>query len=194
MAIETCPERSTARRNTEAYHALVTANIDLLQQALALVNQIDDATFSTSPGGLAPHRAGSHLRHVLEFYECLLVGLPLSRIDYDARNRDETLERSRQAAAAKISSIIFRLEELSWLPENSNLAVRVEDADEDVYLSSSTGRELQALSSHTIHHFALIAVTLRLHGFEVDPAFGMSPSTLRYQRGNSGRVSTESSR
>jgi len=40
---------------------------------------------------------------------------------------------------------------------------------------------LQALSSHTIHHFALIAVTLRLHGIQVDPNFGMSPSTLRYR-------------
>jgi hypothetical protein len=48
---------------------------------------------------------------------------------------------------------------------------------------SSVRRELQALSSHTIHHFALMAVTLRAHGLEVDPAFGMSPSTLRYQAG-----------
>jgi hypothetical protein len=57
----------------------------------------------------------------------------------------------------------------------------MENADEDVYLISSIGRELQALSSHTIHHFALIAITLRLHGFDVDQDFGMSPSTLRYQ-------------
>ena len=41
-------------------------------------------------------------------------------------------------------------------------------------------RELQVLSSHTVHHFALIAVTLRMHGVEMDPDFGMAPSTLRY--------------
>jgi len=39
---------------------------------------------------------------------------------------------------------------------------------------------LQVLSSHTVHHFALIAMTLRLHGVEMEPGFGMAPSTLRY--------------
>jgi hypothetical protein len=60
----------------------------------------------------------------------------------------------------------------------------MENADpttvQDPYLCSSVSRELQALSSHTIHHFALIAITLRVHGFDVDPEFGMSPSTLRF--------------
>ena len=63
--------------------------------------------------------------------------------------------------------------------------VRMENAEaskvESPYLRSSLSRELQTLSSHTIHHFALIAITLRVHGFEVDPDFGMSPSTLRFQ-------------
>ena len=48
------------------------------------------------------------------------------------------------------------------------------------FLISSVGRELQVLSSHTIHHFALMAMTLRVLGVPVDPDFGMAPSTLRY--------------
>ena len=50
----------------------------------------------------------------------------------------------------------------------------------DSYMESSVSRELQVLSSHTIHHFALIAITLRMHGVELDSDFGMAPSTLRY--------------
>jgi hypothetical protein len=50
---------------------------------------------------------------------------------------------------------------------------------------SSTGRELQTLSSHTIHHFALIAMTLRVLGHKVDRDFGMAPSTLRYMSSRS---------
>jgi len=42
-------------------------------------------------------------------------------------------------------------------------------------------RELMTLSSHTIHHFALIATTLRGHGVQVDANFGVAPSTLSYQ-------------
>ena len=168
MARETCKE-------------LVQVNIGWLRQALALVGQMDDETFSTSPAGLAPHRVGSHLRHVLEFYQCFLDGLATSRIDYDARKRDESIEHRRQSATISIRSIVSRLEEVSSFEEDWKLAVRLENANEDVYLTSSVGRELQALSSHTIHHFALIAITLRVHGLEVDPDFGMSPSTLRYQ-------------
>lgn len=169
MTMETCSE-------------LIAANVDLLQQAASLVRSLDDTTFSTSPKGLEPHRVGSHLRHVLEFYDCFLEGLKASSgIDYDARKHDETLEQNRHAAGLKISSIMRRLQEAPSLPEYLTLAVRVEGSQADTWLLSSIGRELQALSSHTIHHFALIAVTLWLHGVEVEPDFGMSPSTLRFR-------------
>lgn len=170
-----------AQNTTTAITELISTNVAWLKQALSLVQQLDDARFSSSPPGLAPHRVGSHLRHVLEFYQCFFDGLATSRIDYDARKRDESIERGRQSAVASIYSIISLLEEVSSFDENWALAVRMENADEDVYLSSSVGRELQALSSHTVHHFALIAITLRVQGIEVDPDFGMSPSTLRYQ-------------
>lgn len=160
---------------------LIDANVAWLRQALTLLEEMDDAVFATSPKGLAPHRVGSHLRHVLEFYECFLEGLESRRVDYDRRKRDETIENSRHAAAQKISWLIRRLQDCVSRTKDAALAVRMENADADVYLTSSIGRELQALSSHTIHHFALIAVTMKFHGIEVDPAFGMSPSTLRYQ-------------
>ena len=166
MPIDTCNE-------------LLGANIGWLRQALSLLGQVDEVTFSSSPGGLAPHRVGGHLRHVLEFYECFLQGLSSGRVDYDSRRRDETTESSRHSAAAKICMILRRLEGFSSLAEDRRLEVRMEGAD--VYLRSSVGRELQALSSHTIHHFALIAITLRLHGVQVDPDLGMSPSTLNYR-------------
>jgi hypothetical protein len=168
----------TAEMPNETCTELIASNIGWLQQGLSLLGHIDEATFVNSPQGLAPHRVGSHLRHVLEFYECFLDGLDASQIDYDARKRDDLIERSRHVAAAKICTILRRLEALTFL-EDHMLQVRVENGDG--YLASSVGRELQALSSHTIHHFALIAVTLRLHGIQVDPSFGMSPSTLRYR-------------
>jgi hypothetical protein len=60
----------------------------------------------------------------------------------------------------------------------------MEDAEasdvRECFMESSISRELQVLSSHTVHHFALIAMTLRMHGVEMDADFGMAPSTLRY--------------
>jgi hypothetical protein len=162
---------------------LIAINVGWLRQALSLLDEMSDATFATSPRELAPQLVGGHFRHVLEFYECFLDGLESSRVDYDARKRDEAVEQSRWAAAARIRSLIGRLEGAPL--HDSPLEVRMENSVDDIFLHSSIGRELQALSSHTIHHFALIAMLLRLHGFEVDPSFGMSPSTLQYQAARS---------
>jgi len=89
---------------------LIEANVIWLRQAQELLEQISDSTYTASPQAIAPHRVGSHVRHILEFYECFLHGLESSHIDYDARKRDVTIETSRQTALAKIGSIIHTLE------------------------------------------------------------------------------------
>jgi hypothetical protein len=164
---------------------LIETNLTWLRQASALLAQIDDRSYADSPRGMAPHRVGGHLRHILEFYQCFLDGLESAEIDYDARRRDELVERSRPAAALRIREIIRRFETMPEVQWDFAVQAKIEDADEPLsapLMFSSVSRELQVLSSHTIHHFALIAMTLRLHGVQVDPDFGMAPSTLRYQQ------------
>jgi hypothetical protein len=179
--------------NAPSGSELIDANIALLQQALSLLARVDQERYSRSPSALAPHRMGSHLRHVMEFYECFLDGLATSQIDYDARKHDPSIESDRNKAADQISLIIFRLQAASWVPSDRAVAVRMDNCARDIYVNSSVGRELQALTSHTIHHFALIAVALRLHGVELEHSFGMSPSTLRFQSATPGTPSAEAS-
>jgi hypothetical protein len=163
--------------------SLIRVNVLWLEQAIDLLAAIDDLQFSEVPPGFAPHKASGHLRHILEFYECFLAGLAVGRIDYDSRKRDLSIESSRLAATARVRLIISRLCEIPG--DDCAIRVNVEDTEsiglESAMLSSSVGRELQTLSSHTIHHFALIAMTLRANGVRLDPRFGMAPSTLRYQ-------------
>lgn len=61
------------------------------------MERIDDAAFATSPACMEPHRAGAHLRHVVEFYQAFLEGARCCYIDYDARRRNVEIERSRAA-------------------------------------------------------------------------------------------------
>jgi uncharacterized damage-inducible protein DinB len=159
--------------------ALIEMNERWLFQGIALVARLDDASYSQAPAGLAPHRAGAHLRHILDFYDSFLNGLDTGRIDYDARSRCERTATVRAVAIERMHRIIGRLRLLRL---DRELLVRIEDADPaaEGWVSSSLTRELQMLSSHTIHHFALIAMTLRAHGVSLDPAFGMAPSTLRH--------------
>ena len=157
---------------------LVRTNLAWLEQALGLISDLDDRTFVTL-------RVGSHLRHIVEFYECFLDGVRSGQIDYDARRRDEHVERSRSAAGEKIRTLGERLRTTRELSGDPAIFVRMEDVNagefQDPCLLSSIARELQALSSHTIHHFALIAMALKQNGFAVDPNFGVAPSTLRFR-------------
>lgn len=169
----------------ERQEYLIGVNIAWLCQAQALLDRISDANYTASPSGLTPHKAGGHLRHILEFYECFLDGLAKGRIDYDARKRDLSVETSRRAAQARIHSLIHRLATEPTLRVDSLVSIHIEDSAgsriSEPFLVSSVGRELQVLSSHSIHHFALIGMTLRALGVQVNPDFGMAPSTLRYR-------------
>jgi hypothetical protein len=167
-------------------HPLLQTNRCWLQQALDLLKNLDDAAYASSPQGLEPHRAGGHLRHIIEFYECFLLGMQRGYIDYDARARDLRVETNRAVAMVRIHQLLSRLTELERLECDARLWVKAEASDANgvlgKFLASSVGRELQVLSSHTVHHFALMAVTLRALGASVPKDFGVAPSTLRHRQ------------
>ena len=157
--------------------------IELLEQGRDLLGQIGDAVFSQSLPPAFPSGVGSHIRHCLDFYACFLRGLDSRRIDYDRRERDESIATDRKAAIAKLDGLVRQMKGLAIADEGLPVWVRLEDASSDPQWSrSSVGRELQSLKSHTVHHYALIAALLRLHGIEPGEEFGVSISTLRNRR------------
>src|SRR5258708_7362322 len=122
---------SVAKMSNDLSHRqdlLIENNVHLLHQAQRLLEPISDRIYAESPFGLAPHRAGSHLRHVLEFYECFLDGMETGHIDYDARKRDEVIASDRIAAIARIRSIVDRLRDCPTLRGDMLIWVRAEDA------------------------------------------------------------------
>lgn len=157
--------------------------IEVLKQGRDLLGQIDDQTFLRAIPPMFAYGIGSHIRHCLDFFGCFLGGLAACRIDYDSRERDEALEKDRLAAMQKTENIIQQMGGLSIASEQLMVSVRLEDAaDSQQWSHSSIARELQSLKSHTIHHYALIAVLLRLQGIEPPEEFGISTATLRQRR------------
>jgi hypothetical protein len=114
-----------------------------------------------------------------EHYLSFLHGTETGEIDYEARARDPLIESDPRYAAAQLEAIGERLERLQ---ANRELRVRAECAPPDVttWGGSSVVRELEFLLSHTVHHYALIAVICQLGGHTLPKDFGMAPSTLRY--------------
>lgn len=153
-------------------------DVELLRQALALIEEagpeLYGATSGLSPGG----SVGSHVRHCIDFYRCLLDGLPGGRVDYGKRRRDPAEERELEVATAAIRSIIAELAALGDGDRERSLEVR----EEAPYARSTVARELQFLASHTLHHVALATVILRAVGFSPAPELGVAPATLRHRR------------
>jgi len=166
----------------------VDGNVSLLREGLALIEGLDPDLYARREERIRSSGIGVHFRHVLDFYDGFLGGLrrgaendATPRVDYDLRRRDPLTERDPQRAIARTREITERLAAPALREdEQAPLLVR-QNADEGGPWSGSTvGRELQALLSHTVHHFALIAVILRLNGVEPGAGFGVAPSTTRY--------------
>ncbi len=157
-------------------------NRHLLEQGLALLAQLDDALYANPRGSWTP--VGAQYRHVLDHYFCFFEGLATGRVDYDARTRDERLERSRAEAEVATRGILSALQQLAARADAPLLVQMNSGAPEDGpdWRESSAGRELQFLCSHTVHHYALIKLLLQGAGMDLGPEFGVAPSTLTYQR------------
>ena len=166
--------------------ALAENNIGYLQQSVALLERIDDATYTRGNPATFSSGFGPHLRHCLDHYERFLDGLPTHRIDYDARDRDPRTETDRLIALERIRAIIAGLRRIAPSQRDTPVEIKMDCGDETKteswWTRSTVSRELQFLVSHTVHHYALIAFILRTHGIDTGSEFGVAPSTLRYQK------------
>jgi uncharacterized damage-inducible protein DinB len=152
-------------------------NIQILLQAKELLRQSDDNAYTQPMPGLFDYTIGAQLRHCLDAWQCFFKGLTYGRIDYDQRERNPKIETSREEAIACLNTTTHRLSSL--VPDENQLVLECRH-DSSVWALSSLERELQFLLSHTIHHFALIAVMLRAHGIAPPAELGVAPSTLTF--------------
>ena len=166
---------------------LIQENIDLIEQGLSLIRTLTPEIYANNEHEHFTSGIGKHFRHVLDVYAQVLAGYD-SEVDYDARERDERVERDPVYAEQRAKAIEKKLEDLGSQPGGSSvLAVRTEIHDADdrpIPVTSSVDRELAHLASHAVHHYALIGMLARLQGVTPPKYFGVAPSTIRHLSGN----------
>lgn len=162
---------------------LIRNCIALLEQAAVLLQRIDDQTY-ISPNRLSPGGSiGVHMRHCLDFYQSFLSGIDKARVDYNVRERGSLIETHRFSALQRIEATIVGLRFVPTDQPTFLLVSTENDAtNRSSWCASSLLRELEFLQSHTIHHYSLVAMLLRLQGIEPGEDFGVAPSTLEYWR------------
>lgn len=165
---------------------LVNENLYFLRQGRSLIADLEPEQFSTLKDATGNGTVGAHFRHCIDMYNCFLNGLSCNLIDYINRERDKQVEQYCHVAERKIAEHIYQLLDLREHPPQNNYIdiILVTDSEDSgavqQKIPSSIMRELFMLSSHTVHHYALIAQILSRHEIDYPEYFGVAPSTLAY--------------
>lgn len=160
---------------------IATAVDGVLAQLDDLLSELTDADYTSPPARVKSGSVGEHIRHNLDHIRALLDGLVRGSVDYDARERGTDIECSRDAARQEIARLRKQLADASPRPD---CAVRVRSTirsdGQTADTSSTFGRELLFVFSHTVHHNAMIALLVAYRGIEVPARFGYAPATLHH--------------
>jgi len=154
--------------------------IENLRSFQEVIQELGNALYTSPLDVLSESTIGQHVRHVLEFYLCLLNNLDSGIVDYDARERDLVLQSDVQQALDTIADLTVRLDALRVNHPLTLVGDHGTDSPKPFHLDSNLQRELAFNLEHAIHHQAMIKIGLRQLGLSLTTSdFGVAPSTLR---------------
>ena len=151
-----------------------------LDQLAAVVDGLSDRDYGAARAREVSGSIGGHVRHCLDHVNALVTGLHTARVAYDARVRGTAVESRRDAAIAEARRLARALSAIDGVHGDVALTVEVRidpTGEAHALVRSTLGRELAFVASHTVHHFAIIALLLHEMGIAVPQRFGYAPST-----------------
>lgn len=157
-------------------NSIVVSNLKALMQTESLLSKLSDEQLSNT--NVEPYNSsiGSHIRHILDFYDCIF-NCEKAQIDLTDRKRNSALESSSENLSNYLNSVVKKLKELD-LNDNNMLTVIDDHGLGKVEIKYTSSSLLAQANSHTIHHYAIINYILsRLNISLVDNSFGYNPTT-----------------
>jgi uncharacterized damage-inducible protein DinB len=155
------------------------ALVALLCQLEGVLKELDDSEYRCERAKGVSGSIGGHVRHLLDHVNALFPALAGRAVNYDTRCRGTDVEHRVDAALSAIDDACQRLAQLTdeELGRSVSLSIAVSTTGSSIETTSTFERELAFVVSHTVHHFAIIALLLREAGEEVPPRFGYAPTT-----------------
>lgn len=156
----------------------------ILQELRDLVRTMTPVQYTRPMGELFfDATVGGHVRHTIDHARSLVDGRIAGLINYDARQRGTSIETDPAVAVAELESLIHALDRLRTLDHQEVVIIAIMPTRDGhaVDLTSTLGRELAFVLSHTIHHNASIRGMALALGLTPPPTFGYAPSTLAHQ-------------
>ena len=155
--------------------------VNLFDHLDHLVDQLSEQELSAKLEVISGSTIGMHIRHIIEFFNCLLIGTDKGHICYDDRKRDLRLETDKQYILDSIKQIVQKLEVIENKEVNLSANYFMEGITETI--STSITRELVYNIEHAVHHMAIINIAIN-HSFqhiELSEFFGIAQSTVAHK-------------
>ena len=159
-------------------------SVDILKQLIAVSDQLHDEAFRQPLDILSKNSIGKHIRHIIEFYDLMMVGNTSGSVDYDKRSHDRVLEENRILAIEKMNALAQEISAISGDKAITMTANYSLQKDAPVTINTTLFRELQYNIEHAVHHMAIIKIAMLNCFTEVNipESFGIAYSTIKYQR------------
>jgi uncharacterized damage-inducible protein DinB len=149
-----------------------------LNRGIKLLSQITDEQYCNTT--VAPYYSsiGSHIRHILDVFDCVFEGLPNGNINLIKRKRNTEVESLTKNGINYFEEIKQKLQNLD--KNNFDKIINVTD---DLGLGKVTvnytlAAILVQAHSHTIHHYASIGYIISQLNIKLpDNNFGFNPTT-----------------
>lgn len=156
---------------------IIKSNIQTLEKADVILSKLSNELLSDATTAPYYSSIGSHMRHILDFYNCIFNISDENKIDLTIRSRNTLIENSCEAAKMYLNTT---LETLKKIDNHSNKAIIVIDdlGLGAIEIATTLESILAQANSHTIHHYAIINYILNNLNITIeDPNFGFNYTT-----------------
>jgi uncharacterized damage-inducible protein DinB len=169
-------ERQPVSQAAEPPSHVLCLVLDQLASVIAAVPaEVYRARFASAVTG----SIGEHVRHCLDHVSALLNSTPAASLSYDSRKRGTSVETDPMVAVRQVS--VLRSALTAWparsIDEPIAVSAQLTAGGRVLTTWSTLARELAFVTTHTIHHQAIIGVLMATHGLVVPERFGHAPST-----------------
>lgn len=158
-------------------NVIIQSTLKTLKKSQLLLDNLSNEQLSDTSVSPYYSSIGSHLRHILDFYDCIFNYNEEEKIDLTARSRNKEVECDCGCAKNYLSSIVDKLNTLPF--EISDTVFVIDDLGlGSIEIPYTYGALLAQANSHTIHHYAIINYIFDSLGIEInDNDFGYNPTT-----------------
>ncbi len=157
---------------------IIQSTLKTLQKSEILLDHLSNTQLCDA--SVPPYHSsiGSHIRHILDFYNCIFSVDASNKIDLTARSRDKSVEADCGCAKDYLYSTIEKLKTMADLDMNATVIATDDLGLGKTDITYTYAALLAQANSHTIHHYAIINFIFDTLGIVInDPEFGYNPTT-----------------